>query len=197
MGWGPLATGQLCSLWNCSTLTLCVLPETPAALEGLSSPTGRLPRLKTETTFPRLSSQHLSAGGISEEGLDPDLPRAFQGRQQVLPGEMGDWTKHSLLLSSVLPFLSCPGSTTGILRNAWWRQPEKSSCFFQKHLHLGLFGSCAEQPICHPHYTKGAVPSVVCRLLSTKHASNSDTDMCNWNATIYSWSNNYSLGKLH
>lgn len=85
-----------------------MLPETPAALEGLSSPTGRLPRLKTETTFLRPSSQCLSAGGISEEGLDPDLPRAFQGRQQVLPGEMGDRTKHSLLLSSVLPFPSCP-----------------------------------------------------------------------------------------
>lgn len=82
--------------------------QTPAALEGLYSPTGLLPRLKTETTFLRLSSQGLSAGGITEEGLDPDLPRAFHGRQQVLPGEMGDRTKHSLLLSSVLPLLACP-----------------------------------------------------------------------------------------
>lgn len=68
---------------------------------------------------------------------------------------------------------------TNVLKEFMVKAGRKSPFLFQKHLHLGLFGSFAEQSICHPHYTKGAVPFVVCRLLSTKDASNSDMDMCN------------------
>lgn len=63
---------------------------------------------KTKPTFLFLTSHVFSAEGITDEGLYPDLPRAFHGSQQVLPVKMRYRTKYPPLLSSFLLFLSCP-----------------------------------------------------------------------------------------
>lgn len=69
----------------------------------------RLPApFENRNHIPKPEQRGLICRGNTEEGFYSDRSGPFQERQQVLLGEVGDQTKHSFLLSSVLLFLSCP-----------------------------------------------------------------------------------------